>query len=76
MEKKNIAIRISKDWMINRTLLGEICYSVAYNDCIYSCLFTSEGDHTIHNLESGVYSDIHFFLNSFILYSQLLFSTE
>lgn len=25
----------------------------------------SEGDHTIHNLESGVYSDIHFFLNSF-----------
>lgn len=40
MEKKNIAIRISKDWMINTTLLGEICYSVVYNGCIYSCLFT------------------------------------
>lgn len=40
MEKKNIAIGISKDWMINTTLLGEICYSGVYNGCIYSCLFT------------------------------------
>lgn len=40
MEKKNIVIRISKDWMIYTKLLGEICYSVDYNGCIYSCPFT------------------------------------
>lgn len=77
MEKKNIVIRISKDWMLYSKLLGEICYSVDYNRCTYSCFFTSKGDHTIPNLtESSVYNDIHFLPAPFILHWQFLLSTE
>lgn len=67
MEKKNIVIRISKDWMIYTKLSEEICYSLDYNGCIYSYLFTCLKEITQYIIsQKAVFTMIYiFFLNFF-----------
>lgn len=67
IEKKTILIRISKDWMIYTKLLGEICYSVDYHGCIYSCLFICLKEITQYIIsQKAVFTMTYiFFLNSF-----------
>jgi len=53
--------------MIYTKLLGEICYSVDYNGCIYSCLFTCLKESTQYIIsQKAVFTMTYiFFLNCF-----------